>query len=151
MRAQDLATRLLETAPQRGAELGAAGGGDRPARPADPPSYIYGDSAAGVFSIYFFIQPGNPQQGAVWIAQAALNFAGGAGFLAASVNFQENGVQRTGWIYQFALGSGDFAIYFPDYDDGSGYYDCAETTLPYTPGQPPAGLANAVPLRRSQS
>jgi hypothetical protein len=153
MRAEDLANRLLGlknpdlvTGTDSSAPLAGAAS-------EDAPSYVYGASVSGIFSIYFFVQPGDPGTGGVWLAQVGLNFGGGVGFFNTNVSFQDSGgVQRAGWIYQFAFGGNDFAFYFPDYIDAeTGEYLCGEVTLPYTPGQPPAGLDNPIPLQRSPS
>lgn len=148
MSAQNLAEQLLA---MRKSAAPAAKGRKRASAVGDPPVYIYGQSLMGLFSIAFMIQPGAPQQGMFWFAQIGVNFAGGAMFFECDVEFEEKGAARKGWIYTAPIGGqGSFSIYFPDYaDPNSGCYNIALTTLPYTQGQPPSGLANSVCVSRS--
>lgn len=149
MSAQTLAEKLLAIG--KSAAAGAKEG-ESAADVGDPPAYIYGQSLMALFSIAFMIQPGAPQQGMFWFVQVGANFGGGAMFFECNVEFQESGVTRQGWIYTAPLGAQgeSFSVYFPDYaDPNSGCYNIALTTLPYTQGQPPSGLANGVCVSRS--
>jgi hypothetical protein len=148
MSAQSLAEKLLAMGKSATA---AAKDGETAADAGDPPVYIYGQSLMALFSIAFMIQPGAPQQGMFWFAQIAVNFGGGVLLFESNVEFQDNGVTRQGWIYTAPLGAqgASFSVYFPDYADQSGCYNIALTTLPYTQGQPPSGLANSVCVSRS--
>jgi hypothetical protein len=146
MSAQNLAEQLLA---MRKSAAPVAKGRKRASAVGDPPVYIYGQSLMGLFSIAFMIQPGAPQQGMFWFAQVGVNFGGGVLFFECNVEFEEKGVTRTGCIYTAPIGAqGSFSIYFPDYSE-SDCYNIALTTLPYTPGQPPSGLANSVCVSRS--
>lgn len=112
------------------------------------PAYLYSLSYSFVFNNLYGFPPG---EDGIWFLQVAYKFGGGPMVFAADVEFEDKGVQRTGWIYQcknvFPDGPSDIILFFSNYELNGSYF-LTVTTLPYTKGQPPTGLDEAVPCNR---
>lgn len=129
-----------------------AGVGDKdfaaPGAGSSPSGYVYSLSYSIAFNNLYGFPPG---QDGVWFLQVAYKFGGGPMVFQADVEFEEKGVKRTGWIYQcnnvIPGGPSDLLLFFSNYELNGSYF-LTVTTLPYTPGQPPTGLDDAVPCNR---
>lgn len=109
-----------------------------------PPLYLYFISAAGILNVLACFRPG--EDGFV-VLNAGPVVKTGKMVFEADVEWEDQGVRRTGWIHTWAIEGNPMVMFLPDFSSGQFYRGCV-TTLPYTPGQPPSGLDQSVGFSR---